>query len=478
MMSAGVIALTLGGVGCPADETPVDAGSDPVDGGVDAADGPLDAARDVTPPPDDAMRDAGSDGTTMSDLGRDARPMDGDMAPDSVAPDMDPPMIDVGPPCADDEACAGGICDDGRCRPCMGDGECVSGLCDEGACRPCADDGECPTGVCEAGVCAPCERDAQCATGLCDEGACRPCAQNADCGERVCDQGACRACAADGECDSGLCIGGACRPCAAGDECVSGLCEDGACVPCARDAECPGICEDEVCAPCLDDARCPGICRDEACAPCEGDEQCPGVCREGACLPCAENAECGEDVCVGGVCRPCARDEECGEGQACFADGRCGPATVIDAMRAEPDLANMLEVIELAESIDDLRERRTVTFFAPTDATLRRLSPLCIAIIANDWQRFVRHHTLSDPVAPDLEQIRLEVANAGGELALVMESIESTVLTQSEDAIQIDGSPIVRSLRAGNGRVHVIEDWVLLTNALSSPDTGCSPPDP
>lgn len=467
---AGVLLALLGGLAAcdssiikpllPTDDAgPADTGPTPdseadegvaIDRGVDDI-GPDVGSHDAGDPDADRTEDASTsdadpDGALPLDVAVDGQlPIDAgpnDMAPIDAVPDLAPPEPDLGPLCLDDTDCDGICGEDGRCQPCEAREQCPGGRCEDGNCMPCRDRADCGGAVCEEGVCRSCV----------DRGECEP-------GE-VCVLGLCGPCAEDAQCGPGVCLGGSCAPCDPADHRGCGpaaLCcpgeGQGGCVPTDPATGCTAC----------------GV-------PCAADDS--DGCTARACT-CGQAEACGGDApyCTGdlgdaapAVCVECRDDADCPEGQLC-ADDACVPATVIDAMAADPALEAMLEFIAIAARTDDLAGRAAVTVFAPETEAFGTLSNACLNAIVMAAPRFVQHHTLRSAEVLTAELL-FETADALPEgVGLLMESnIEALVRRDGDGVVVLDELPVLRSLTAGNGVVHVLGTRVLLTDPY---DRGC-----
>ena len=137
------------------------------------------------------------------------------------------------------------------------------------------------------------------------------------------------------------------------------------------------------------------------------------------------------------------------------------PATLADAIRAEPELTELASLLEESGLLDDLAGPMRITFFAPSDLALERLDPATHELLLRDrgvLDLIVRHHLVlgASPLSAlrhldaltTLEGTRLNVSDVGG-------------------TVRIDGTRLVNDgVATGNGVLYVV-NRVLLPDAAT-----------
>lgn len=137
------------------------------------------------------------------------------------------------------------------------------------------------------------------------------------------------------------------------------------------------------------------------------------------------------------------------------------PATIADAIRADPELTELASLLEESGLLDDLAGSMRFTFFAPSDLALERLDPATHELLLRDrgaLDLIVRHHVVlgASPLPAlrrldaltTLEGTRLKVTDAGG--------------TVRVGGTRLAGDGVV----TGNGVLYVV-DRVLLPDAAT-----------
>lgn len=137
------------------------------------------------------------------------------------------------------------------------------------------------------------------------------------------------------------------------------------------------------------------------------------------------------------------------------------PATIADAVRADPELAELAALLEETGLVDDLAGPMRFTFFAPSDLALERLDPATHELLRRDrgaLDLIVRHHLVmgASPLPAlrrldaltTLEGTRLQVTDAGG-------------------TVRVGGTRLAsEGVVTGNGVLYVV-DRVLLPDAAT-----------
>jgi uncharacterized surface protein with fasciclin (FAS1) repeats len=148
------------------------------------------------------------------------------------------------------------------------------------------------------------------------------------------------------------------------------------------------------------------------------------------------------------------------------------PATLADAVRADPRLAEIAALLEESGILADLEQPARFTFFAPSDRALARVDPAVLETVRRDrgaLDTVVRHHLMigASPLPAlrrldaitTLEGTRLTVQEAGAEVRV--------------GGVPLRGEPV----RTGNGLLYVV-DTLLIPDAASMRKDLLSGPNP
>lgn len=344
-----------------------------------------------------------------------------------------------------------------------------------------------------------CSEETPCDVGECVEGYCQMCNPmgHAGCGaeEAVCqDKGSdgnalyvCEMCDNDAECAANA-------NAEVGDYCVEGRCVD--CRPAGEltgqagcDAGAPRCLPEGVCGPCDEVTQdgCEGdkpVCDGGRCFECKPETEdepqmgCGGatpICDEaGRCVSCdpLTQAGCGgaTPVCdpANQICRACVLGEQCVDGLQCLG-GQCvaEPASVVAALTAEPRFRVFRTIVQASDLAADLQNRGGINVFVPTNAAFGTLPdpngcPTVLRESAAPRRAFIEHSIVPGGLLDLTTLANLGRADGGRALTTLLMGHPLLLVTDGEtpsvDGIRVSG----REIRAGNGRIFVLEDGVLI----------------
>jgi uncharacterized surface protein with fasciclin (FAS1) repeats len=137
------------------------------------------------------------------------------------------------------------------------------------------------------------------------------------------------------------------------------------------------------------------------------------------------------------------------------------PATIADAIRAEPELAELASLLEESGLLEDLAGPMRFTFFAPSDRALGRLDPATHELLLRDrgaLDLIVRHHVVMG--ASPLSALRRLDA---------LTTLEGTHLkvTDMAGTVRVGGTRVAGDgVVTGNGVLYVVHR-VLLPDAAT-----------
>ncbi len=133
--------------------------------------------------------------------------------------------------------------------------------------------------------------------------------------------------------------------------------------------------------------------------------------------------------------------------------------TVMGIIASDPEFSIMWELVNTAGVRGDLHKRRKhKTAFVPTDAAFQALGPDTLATLTNPDNRaqleeILRMHIVDGSIsAPQLSGNDFGINRAGGTLVVTQDAT---------GAHRVDGVRIIRSIRADNGYVHVLEEVIV-----------------
>lgn len=148
------------------------------------------------------------------------------------------------------------------------------------------------------------------------------------------------------------------------------------------------------------------------------------------------------------------------------------PATLADALREHPRLAEITEILETSGVLDDLAGPTRLTFFAPSDVAMARLDPEVREILLRDrgaLDLIVRHHLVMG-ASPITALRRLDAVT----------TLEGTQLAVRDDTdrVRVGGVQLVGDgIATDNGVLYVVDrvlvpagSW-LMKDLLAGPDT-------
>lgn len=148
------------------------------------------------------------------------------------------------------------------------------------------------------------------------------------------------------------------------------------------------------------------------------------------------------------------------------------PATLAEAVRDQPRLGELADLLEESGLLADLDQPARLTFFAPSDLALERVDPALLEMMLRDkgvLDVIVRHHLLigASPL-PALR--RLDAVT----------TLEGTRLTVQEegDVVRVGGVPLRgEPVRTGNGVLYIV-DTLLVPDTASMRKDLLSGPNP
>jgi uncharacterized surface protein with fasciclin (FAS1) repeats len=157
---------------------------------------------------------------------------------------------------------------------------------------------------------------------------------------------------------------------------------------------------------------------------------------------------------------------------AAFASAQERPATLADALREQPRLAEITELLDTSGLLDQLAGPVRLTFFAPSDAAMARLDPEVREILLRDrgaLDLIVRHHLVMG-ASPLTALRRLDAVT----------TLEGTQLAVRDDIdrVRVGGVRLVGDgVVTDNGVLYVVDrvllpagSW-LMKDLLAGPDT-------
>lgn len=149
------------------------------------------------------------------------------------------------------------------------------------------------------------------------------------------------------------------------------------------------------------------------------------------------------------------------------------PATLADAIRAEPELAELASLLEETGLLDGLAGPMRFTFFAPSDLALERLDPAAHELLLRDrgaLDLIVRHHVvLGASPLPALRRLD------------ALTTLEGTRLTVSDagGTVRIGGTRLAdEGIDTSNGVLYVVNRVLLPDAATMRKDLLGGPPPP
>ena len=158
---------------------------------------------------------------------------------------------------------------------------------------------------------------------------------------------------------------------------------------------------------------------------------------------------------------------------AAFASAQERPATLADALREQPRLAQITELLETSGLMDQLAEPVRLTFFAPSDAAMARLDPQVREILLRDrgaLDLIVRHHLVmgASPITA-LRTLDAVTTLQGTQLAV----------RDGGDRIRVGGVRLASDgIATGNGVLYVVDRVLVPSGAWLSKDLLAGPDTP
>ena len=149
------------------------------------------------------------------------------------------------------------------------------------------------------------------------------------------------------------------------------------------------------------------------------------------------------------------------------------PATLADAVREQPRLAEITELLDTSGLLDQLAGPVRLTFFAPSDAAMARLDPQVREILLRDrgaLDLIVRHHLVMG-ASPITAIRRLDAVTT-------LEGTQLAVQDQG-DRVRVGGVRLAGDgIVTGNGVLYVVDRVLLPSSAWLSKDLLAGPDTP
>lgn len=158
---------------------------------------------------------------------------------------------------------------------------------------------------------------------------------------------------------------------------------------------------------------------------------------------------------------------------AALASAQERPATLADALRERPRLAEITQLLDTSGLLDQLAEPTRLTFFAPSDAAMARLDPQVREILLRDrgaLDLIVRHHLVMG-ASPVTSLRRLDAVTT-------LEGTQLAVQDQG-DRVRVGGVKLANDgIATGNGVLYVVDRVLVPSGAWLSKDLLAGPDTP
>lgn len=155
---------------------------------------------------------------------------------------------------------------------------------------------------------------------------------------------------------------------------------------------------------------------------------------------------------------------------AAFAPAQERPDTLADALREQPRLAEITDLLDTSGLLDQLGGPVRLTFFAPSDAAMARLDPQVREILLRDrgaLDLIVRHHLMMG-ASPVTALRRLDAVT----------TLEGTQLAVQDrgDRVRVGGVRLASDgIATGNGVLYVVDRVLVPSSAWLSKDLLAGP---